>query len=296
MRSKSIILIVFFALILAAVASGMVTIYLKKQVTEAKVTPLLEPVVASVADLSFGHTLKDADLKILMYPKESVPKGAVSQIDSLIGKSTKVFLAEGEPVLVTKLSDVGGGLSLKVEPPYRAVSIKVDKVSGVSGFVLPGDRVDVIVIVSRIGSSGDAKSRTILQNIEVLAAGEETEKKGSEPVLVQAVTLLVDGTGAEKLALSQNEGKLHLALRNPNDTDILAETDGLSKSELLSGPKKEEAPRPKPQVVTKPAPKQPERAPSGRDSLTIILGKDAKKAEPAMQTPKPETEGKKPGE
>lgn len=293
MRSKGIILIVFFALVLAVVASGMVTIYLKQQVTEATAAPLLEPVVVSAADITFGHTLEEGDLKVLMYPRESIPKGAVSQLDSLVGKSTKVFLAQDEPVLVTKLSDVGGGLSLRVEPPYRAVSINVDRVSGVSGFVLPGDRVDVIVVVSGMGSSGDAKSKTFLQNIEVLAAGEQTEKKGAEPVSVQSVTLLVDGMGAEKLALAQNEGKLQLALRNPNDTEIMAETDGMSRTELLSGPKKESPPRPQRTYTPQPKPKP---TPPNRDSLTIIIGNEAKKDEPVMQTPQTDTNGDKPGE
>ncbi|GAB4324198.1 MAG: hypothetical protein Kow0074_16980 [Candidatus Zixiibacteriota bacterium] len=210
MRSKSLIAILVLALILAAVATGMVTLYIKNTAARAEAGPLLVPVVVSATDLSFGNTLEESDLKIAMFPQESVPKGAISSIDSLIGQTNKVFLAQDEPILVSKLSSIGGGLSLKIEPPLRGVSIKVDKVSGVSGFVLPGDRVDVIALINQTSGSRDALAKTILQNIEVLAAGEQTEKKGNQPTTAQSVTLLVDNEGAEKLALAQSEGKLHL--------------------------------------------------------------------------------------
>ena len=97
MRGKSLIFIVIAALLLAVVASGMITAYVKKHVSAATAAPLLVPVVVSSSDLSFGETLEESNLKVAMYPAESVPKGAVSQLDSLIGQSTKVFLAQDEP-------------------------------------------------------------------------------------------------------------------------------------------------------------------------------------------------------
>lgn len=282
MRSKGIIIIVMFALIFAVVASGMVMKYLKTQTQEVAAAPLLAPVVVSAADLSFGKTLQEEDLRVVMFPAESVPKGSVADVDSLIGQTTKVFLAQNEPILVSKLSSIGGGLSLLIEPTMRAASIQVDKVSGVSGFVLPGDRVDVIAVVKPTRSSSDVKAKTILQNIEVLAAGEKTEQRGKKPITVQSVTLLVDPAGAEKLALAASEGKIQLALRNPNDTELAAETGGLSKSSLLSSKKKKTSkPRPRP----KPKPKKdPPPPPPKPDSLTIIRGTDASKLAPAMKT------------
>lgn len=285
MRSKSIVFILVIALVLAVVATGMVTAYIKKTADRAGEGPHLVPVVVSANDLSFGHTLEEGDLKISMFPEESVPKGAISSVDSLIGQTNKVFLAQNEPILATKLSAIGGGLSLMISPPLRGLSIKVDKVSGVSGFVLPGDRVDVIALI-QTGNSRDALAKTILQNVEVLAAGEKTEKQGNEPVTAQSVTLLVDNEGAEKLALAQTEGKLQLSLRNPNDTEILSETDALTKKELLEGPKKEE---PKPKVIYRyrDRPKEPEPEPAKPDTLTIIRGRDASKEKPAMDRPEP---------
>jgi pilus assembly protein CpaB len=280
MRKKGIIIIAVFAVIFAGLASFMVMTFLKEQGQKVSDAPPLQPVVVSAADISFGKTLQKEDLLVVRYPEESVPKGAVSEIDSLIGQTNKVFLAKSEPVLVSKLSSIGGGLSLLIEPTMRAASIQVDKVSGVSGFVLPGDRVDVIAVVKPGNSAAEAKAKTILQNVEVLAAGEKTEQRGKEPITVQAVTLLVEPVGAEKLALAANEGKLHLALRNPNDTELAAETDGLSKSSLL-GTKKKKATKRRARPKPKPKKKEPPPKP---DSLTIIRGTDASKGEPAMKT------------
>ena len=289
MRPKGIIIVIgLFALLTAVVASIMITSFLKQKASEASAPPSLTPVVVSVADLTFGKTLEASDLRVAMFPEEAVPKGAVSTIDSLIGQTTKVFLAEAEPVLVSKLSSIGGGLSLLIAPTMRAVSIKVDKVSGVSGFVLPGDRVDVIAISRQPGSSsGGALAKTILQNIEILAAGEKTEKKGNEPITVQSVTLLIDPPGAEALALAASEGIINLTLRNPNDTQTAEMREGLTSNQLFGSEKKKEvapAPRPKPQPVVQ----KPSSPPYKRDSLTIIRGTSAKKQPPAAEKAQPQ--------
>lgn len=299
MRKLGLIILIVLALLAAITATGMVTLYLKKQEKLATAGPALRPVVVSVADLSFGKTLEGRDLQVAMFPEASVPKGAVSLVDSLIGQTTKVFLAQNEPVLVSKLSSIGGGLSLRIEPTMRAASVQVDKVSGVSGFVLPGDRVDVIAIVPPSDQTSEAIARTILQSIEVLASGQKTEQKekSQDPATVQSVTLLVDPAGAEALALAANLGKIHLALRNPNDVSITASEDNLTRSDLLGEKKKEAAPRPaapksQPMVVKEKPPTPPPRA----DSLTIIRGADARKQRPAMETPtQRDTAGRQPG-
>ena len=179
------------------------------------------PVVVTTSDLTFGTKLEKAQLKLTKYPKESVPAGAFSTIDSVAGQTTKIFLAAREPITATKLSSRGGGLSMLIHSGYRATSLEVNQVSGVSGFVLPGDRVDVLVTVDGRGPDRDAVTRTILQNAEVLASGQRTAQQDNKPITVQAVTILVDPVGAEKLALSLHEGKLHLVLRNPQDSDTL---------------------------------------------------------------------------
>lgn len=192
------------------------------------------PVVVTATDLTYGTKLDRAQLRIARYPKESVPAGAFSDIDSVAEQTTKIFLAAREPVTATKLSSRGGGLSMLVRRGLRATSVEVDQVSGVSGFVLPGDRVDVLCTVDNRGGDNQAVTKTILQNAEVLASGQKTAQQDNKPITVQAVTILVDPLGAEKVALGLHEGKLHLVLRNPEDGDTLR-VAGLNTNEMLTG-------------------------------------------------------------
>lgn len=192
------------------------------------------PVVVTATDLTFGTKLDRAQLRVVRYPKESIPNGAFSSIDSVAGQTTKIFLAAREPITDLKLSSRGGGLSMLVRPGMRATSLEVNQVSGVSGFVLPGDKIDVLCTVDGRGSSEETITKTILQNAEVLASGQKTAQQDNKPITVQAVTILVDPAGAEKLALGLHEGRLHLVLRNPEDSDTV-QVASLSTPEMLAG-------------------------------------------------------------
>ena len=283
MKKVAIFLVIILAVAFAAVASGLTYIYLKAESAERGLE--VEPVVVASKDLTFGEILEKADMKVAMFPLGSVPKGSYAIQDSLVGEVTKVFLMENEPILDSKLSSKGGGLSLLIEPTKRASSIEVDKVSGVSGFVLPGDRVDVILTVKRPGGTEDAVAKTILQNIEVLAAGVVTQQKVDKVITVQAVTLLVEPEGAQDLALARSEGKLHLALRNPTDDEI-ASVDPQSKTGILKGKTKQQ---PKPKIVYRDRIKEVVRAPK-TDSVTMIKGTEKRKEAPAMPEKEEEKE------
>lgn len=220
-------------------------------------------VVVTVADLTYGVKLDKEMLRMVRYPKESVPEGAFANMDSVVGQTTKVFMSAREPVTAIKLSSRGGGLSMLVRPQMRASSLEVNNVSGVSGFVLPGDRVDVLTTVDGRGVNEDAVTRTVLQNIEVLAAGQKTEQKDNKPITVQSVTLLVNPDGAETLALALHEGKIHLVLRNPDDQELV-QVASLSTREMLdrkalatrqtSGPRRQAVTTPTQVAYSKPAP------------------------------------------
>ena len=189
-------------------------------------------VIVTASDLTYGVKLDRAMLRIARYPKDAVPEGAYASLDSVVGQTTKVFMGAREPVTATKLSSRGGGLSMLVKQNMRAASLEVNQVSGVSGFVLPGDRVDVLVTVDGRNPNEDAITRTVLQNVEVLAAGQKTEQQDNKPITVQAVTILVMPDGAETLALAEHEGKIHLVLRNPDDqTEVTVAS--LSTREML---------------------------------------------------------------
>ena len=148
-----------------------------------------------------------------------------------------------------------------VRPTMRAASVEVNQVSGVSGFVLPGDRVDVLITVDPLHSAENAVTRTLLQNIEVLAAGQKTQQPDNKPIAVQAVTLLVNPQGAEVLAHAQHEGEIHLVLRNPEDQGE-AEVASFSTRQMLGI---SDPPPAKPRRVVSlpptPAPLHPEPAP-----------------------------------
>jgi pilus assembly protein CpaB len=238
---------VVLAVLLGLAAAFVVFLYLNQQSAASVTTRTTSPVVVAASDLTFGTKLERPMLKVVNYPKDSVPVGAYTTLDSVEGPTTKIFLATREPVLATKLSSVGGGLSMLVRPQYRASSVTVNYVSSVSGFVVPGDRVDVLVTIDKQESqTQNATTTTILQNIEVLAAGVKTTQKDKEDkpnTDLQAVTLLVAPEEAEKMALAMHEGKIHLTLRNPEDADTL-KLASVRTSQILGLPPPSATPRP----------------------------------------------------
>jgi pilus assembly protein CpaB len=221
MDKRGLIFIVL-ALVMASMAAAGVYLYLKTVPGAEAGAPETTPVVVASGDLTFGTTLKAEHLKVVNFPKGAIPAGSYSSEDSVLSQTTKVFVVAGEPILASKLSAIGGGLSVRVPSDMRAMSLKVNEVTGVSGFVLPGDRVDVLVTIDNAAGAMNAVTNTILQDLEVLAAGVKTETKNNQNVTVQTVTVLVDPDGAEKLALAVDQGSVHLSLRNPVDRTVTA--------------------------------------------------------------------------
>jgi pilus assembly protein CpaB len=226
-----------------------------------------QDVVVATGDITFGVKLEKTMLRTVKYPKESVPIGAFSSVDSVVGQTTKVFMTEKEPVTAIKLSSLGGGLSMLVREGMRAASVEVNQVSGVSGFILPGDRVDMLVTVTQVRNPDDAYTQTVLQNIEVLAAGQRTTTQDNKPITVQAVTLLVDPKGAEVVAHSQRQGSITLALRARDDDSTLANLTPVKTSDLRGKPPRRTRPRVVTRVVRTPPPK-----PEPPKTVTIIRG------------------------
>jgi pilus assembly protein CpaB len=148
------------------------------------------------------------------------------------GQTTKIFMTAKEAVTAIKLSSLGGGLSMLVRPGMRAATVEVDQVSGVSGFILPGDRVDMLVTVERVSNPEDAYTQTILQDVEVLAAGQKTATQDNKPIAVQAVTLLVDPKEAEAMAHAQRQGEITLVLRARDDDAKVTKASPFRTSDL----------------------------------------------------------------
>ena len=285
-RSRTVLGVALIIGLLAAL-TGYAGLHAMARQVVASTSKQFVPVVVSATDLTFGTKLDKAQLRVARYPKESVPAGCFSDVDSVAGQTTKIFLAAREPVTATKLSSRGGGLSMLVRSGLRATSLEVNQVSGVSGFVLPGDRVDVLCTVDGRGSKEEAVTRTILQNAEVLASGQRTAQQDNKPITVQAVTILVDPMGAEKLALGLHEGKLHLVLRNPQDSDTM-KVASLDTREMLGGePTRTPSPRGRGRSGAKAAPTPAAARPmaqvrAGKPTVRII--RDSKVTEiPAIR-------------
>ncbi|MCX5799839.1 MAG: Flp pilus assembly protein CpaB [Candidatus Eisenbacteria bacterium] len=225
-----VILAVVFGL-LASVAIYRYLAQYDKIVKERKVST--QPVVVASKELPFGTILGEDNTQTASWPREIVPTGAMSSSQELAGRVVRTPITIGEPILENKLAPVGAdrGLPMRVPTGMRAMTVPVTVVSGVSGFVLPDTKVDVVVTI-RPETEKETVSKIVLQNLLVLAADERLEDNGGKPMKTQSVTLLVTPSEAEKLALASSSGEIQLVLRNPADADSAA-TSGTTVLRML---------------------------------------------------------------
>jgi pilus assembly protein CpaB len=244
------------ALVMAAACAAGLYIYLQDLEPQAVAAePDVTPVVVAAEDMTFGTRLAEEHIKIVDFPTASLPREYYSDPDSVLDQSTRIFLLAGEAILPTKLSSVGGGLSLRIPEEMRAISLSVNEITGVNGFILPGDRIDVLVTVDNAKGSNVAVTNTILQNVEVLASGAKTETRRDHQITVQTITIIVDPEGAEALALGLHQGQVQLSLRNPVDHKVVAMRSTDTKTVLdIYTKKKSSYRRPSPTKVTAPKP------------------------------------------
>src|SRR5436305_6478987 len=230
---------VFMVFVLAVGAGGALALgtynYLQ-HVPARTVSIPTRPVVVAAADLDVGAELGRDDLRIIEWPANAVPANAFTDPKDVIGRGLVLPVIQNEPILPTKLSSTGAGAGLPpaIPPGLRAVSVRVNEVIGVAGYVLPGTRVDVVATVSPSGQNNDMTSKVVLTNVQVLAAGTKIERdtERNKPQPVSVVTLLVDPDQAERLTLASTEGKIQLALRNPLDKTTPV-TRGIKPAALL---------------------------------------------------------------
>ncbi len=247
------------AFIFALITSFLIINYLQGK-TKVKDAALdTQPAVVSKVDLKWGTMLTKEMLETKPFLKKSLPSGSSIDPSSLVGRVLISPVNTNEPILESKLAPTTlktGGVAAVISPKKRAIAVRVDKVIGVAGFVHPGNRVDVLVSL-RMEKNQVPVTKTILENILVLAAGPETETTGKEAKasLVEVITLEVTPEEAERLALSVTEGKILLALRNFNDPEDVM-TKGMTIPVLLASyssgaPVKETRPIPVRTAVTK---------------------------------------------
>ena len=237
MRNKRFFIVLVGALIFGVLAAVSVSRYLSS--AQAYTKNMTKVAVAKVP-IPLGTKIIAEQLTLVQLPKESTPDGTFDTVEKLTGRVVVVNIAPREPVTESRLAPEGtaAGLSAVIPEGYRAMTVKVDDAAGISGFILPGALVDVVVVIDPREGSGmqDPISKIVLQNIKVLANGQNIDKPENqrEANSVKAVTLQVTPEEAEKLALASNEGKLQLVMRNQIDQGD-EQTKGVNKRELITG-------------------------------------------------------------
>ena len=187
--------------------------------------------------LPVGTMLGPGDVKLVAWPASSPVAGGYTKVEEVMNRGLIAPVVENEPLTATKLAPIeaGAGLAPTIATGMRAISVKVNEVIGVAGFVVPGTRVDVVVT---IGRQEDSISRVIVSNVQVLTAGtkyDQDQAKDGKPVPSSVVTLLVTPPDAERIALAATEGSIMLALRNPLDATT-TETKGTRLASLMGAP------------------------------------------------------------
>ncbi len=253
--NRRLLSVLGFALVISVLATLVLyRLIVTKLADSAK--PATTQIIVASHDLQLGTLIKDADLKIVGWSGPQ-PKGALLNAADAMGRGVTAAIYEGEPILDTRLAPKGAGAGLAATIPsgMRAVAIRVNDVVGVAGFVVPGMRVDVLISGNPPGAGANlgTQSRTLLQNIKVLSAGQNIQKDTEgKPVSVQVVNLLVTPEQAEILSLASSETRIQLILRNPIDTATV-QTPGTAISNLFSGKSGlPTAPEPPPPSAPKP--------------------------------------------
>ena len=240
-RMSMVLLIALFA---GGVLAWGTYNYLQNVPVKTVTVPTQRVVVAN-ADLSLGSELRPDDLKSIEWPASAVPEGAFNDPAKLVGRGLIASIVRHEPILAGKLAskEAGSGLPPIIPAGKRAMSVRVNEVIGVAGYVLPGTRVDVIATQSPSNRGEDMTSKVVLSNVQVLTAGTrlEHDSKEGKPVQVTVVTLVVTPDEAERLTLASTEGKIQLALRNPLDLES-PETAGVRPGMLMGNVQQRPAP------------------------------------------------------
>ena len=221
-----------------AIVSGLLAVLLAGRWLDRQSHSDITQVVVARTEISLGQRLAPEMLKLVDWPKNSLPPGVHLSTEKLDGRVLKAGLQRGEPVLEAKLAPQGtqGGLSAVIAEGKRAITVRVNDVIGVAGFALPGNYVDIIVNTQKDGERVNHDqniAKIVLEKILVLAVAQEVSRDETRPRVVNAVTLEVTPEEAEKIDLARSVGSLSLVLRNQVDPNPIR-TAGITKNDLLS--------------------------------------------------------------
>jgi pilus assembly protein CpaB len=234
-------------------------------------------VIVAAGDIQVGARIEERDIRIARFPSAGLPGGFYGKKSQVLGRGVIIPISKGEFILPSKLApeNAGAGLPSLIPPGMRAVSVRVNEVVSVAGFVGPGTRVDVLLTGTPNGSN-ESQTTTVLQNVAVIASGHTLERNASgEAQNTPVITLLASPEDAERLTLAQSEGKIQLSLRNPLDTQQ-DPVEAANAKGLYKGGTPPAAP---PHVLVRPVKQQPktEKPPPSPSVLSVEVYQGDKK-------------------
>ena len=276
--NKRFLSVIIFAFVISAGASLLIYRAVSAHIGQGAAQATVA-VVGAARDLPLGTLIKDEDVTLVQVTG-APPAHALKDKADVIGRGVVATVFAGEPILETRLAPKGAGAGMAATIPagMRAVAVRVNDVVGVAGFVVPGMRVDVLISGMPPGDNSRSRgtlTRTLLQNIQVLSAGQNIQKDTEgKPVSVPVVNLLVTPEQAETLSLASNETRIQLVLRNPLDVKE-EKTPGTAMARLfgseMPAPRPAVAAAPRPRPVAPPKAVEPPPAPPAKVVVPIVI-------------------------
>lgn len=233
MRSRRLFIVMALALLSGLAAAWLALNYLRQPESPIRTVEVSETeVVVAARDLSLGTVLTAEDVKLVGWPGGLLPEGYSSSVEEVLGRGVITRVVLNEPLISSKIAvkEAGGGLPIVIPEGMRGVSVRVDDVISIAGFVMPGTRVDVLVTLDQ---ADNPVTKLILQNVPVLTSGQVIEQaEDGQPIQVTVITVLVSPDEAEELVLASTRGRIQLALRNTLDVDSVS-TEGARLNSLV---------------------------------------------------------------
>ncbi len=278
-----------FAMFMVAILLGISATWYANKWIQQRVTPgtvdsvETTPVVVAALEIPFGQKIEASHLKLINWPSASMPEGVFNETAVIVGKLANIKIVQNELLIQSRVVNETGGnvLAAVISPHMRAITVRVNDVIGVGGFLLPGNIVDIIAS-RKDGDNNRIVTETILENLKVLAVDQAASSDENKPVVVRAVTLEADPYQSEILVQATQEGEVQLVLRNPDDSSKIVRTNSLAP---LPAPEIKTVevvkyvdrvikvkPDPVPVPVSKPIPKPVIRKKKPVETVTVIRG------------------------
>jgi pilus assembly protein CpaB len=268
--------LLLLAIVIGALAAALVYRHLRELRSEIEASRQTAPgtvdIVVASDTIPAGGRIGEQQVKLAAWPETIVPDGAIRDPKTVINSVARVTIEKNQPLSQSQLLGQGAEvLPLMIPDGMRAMSVRVDDVTGVSGFITPNSRVDVLIAGTPGGEGNEGqRSKVVLQNIRVLAIGKSITQTQEKPVEVPTVTLLVSPEEAERLTLATRYEPVRLALRNYSD-DLVVGTPGLSTATLFGAPQRQVVASAPPAAPAPPGP-PPARPRRPRYSVEVLLG------------------------